>query len=274
MIPTFEEQTIELEGVANARELGGYENTEGRKVKKGLLIRTGSLNKATPKDIEKLSKEIGLKLIFDFRSNEEINNKRDKEIPGAENIQLDLLFRINNQTIKKIFMDKSSLEKDEHPVIHMCRNETLIEYMTKLYGRLLQDTHAHNLYNQMFKQILATGGAPVLWHCAYGKDRTGLAAMLILSVLGVDLPTIKEDFMRTNIAYKRTIDMLLKMAKEENFTEAQIWTVKSISGVAEESFDSGYKVITDQYGGIDKYLRNQIMLTEEEISKFREYYLE
>lgn len=274
MTPTYEELLIKLEGIPNARQLGGYINQHGQKIKNNVLLRSGSLCKATEKDLEYLAKNIGIKLVFDFRSDREINSKPDKDIPGAENINLDLLLHINNETIKKIFMDKEEDEKDEHPVIHMCRNNVLIEYMTNLYSKLVQDTHAHSLYNQMFKRVLASGGVPFLWHCAYGKDRTGIAALLILAALEVDMATIREDFLRTNIAYKKNIDMLIKMAKDENFTENQIWTVKSMVGVAEESFDSGIKIINEKYGGVQNYLRNQIGLTEEDIIKFREYYLE
>ena len=88
------------------------------------------------------------------------------------------------------------------------------------------------------------------------------------------MATIREDFLRTNIAYKKNIDMLVKLAKEENFSETQIWTVKSIVGVAEESFDSGVNIINEKYGGARNYLRNQIGLTESEIQQFRSYYLE
>ena len=274
MNPTYEEQLVPLEGIPNARQLGGYVNIHGQKVKNNFLIRTGSLYKATDKDLEYLSKDIGIKLIFDFRSDHEIKSKPDKEVKGTEYIKLDLLSRINNEAVKKIFMDKDENEKDEHPVIRMCRKPLLIEHMTNLYSKLVQDSHAHELYSIMFKRALASGGAPFLWHCAYGKDRTGIAALLILSALDVDMATIREDFLRTNIAYKKNIDMLVKLAMEENFSKTQIWTVKSIVGVAEESFDSGVRIINEQYGGIQNYLRNQIGLTEYEIQQFRSYYLE
>lgn len=274
MIPTYEELLINLEGIPNARQLGGYINQHGQRIKNNVLLRSGSLYKATEKDLEYLAKNIGIKLVFDFRSDNEIESKPDKEIAGAENIKLDLLSRINNEAVKKIFMDKDEGEKDEHPVIRMCRKPILIEHMTNLYGRLVQDSHAHELYNIMFKRVLASGGAPFLWHCAYGKDRTGIAALLILSALKVDMAIIREDFLRTNIAYKKNIDMLVKMAKKENFSETQIWTVKSIVGVAEESFDSGVNIINEKYGGARNYLRNQIGITDEEIKQFQEYYLE
>lgn len=272
MIPSYEQQLIKFESIPNARQLGGYVNIKGKEIKNNMLIRSGSLFNATESDIAKLSQEISVKAIYDLRSEMEISKKMDKAVHGAENIHLDLLYTINNQAIKKVFMEKEENPK-ENPVIKMCRNPLVIDYITNLYSRLITNQNAQNLFHRMFQSILATKGAPVLWHCTYGKDRTGIAALLILSVLEVDLATIKEDFLKTNIAYEKEISTLVQLAKSENFTEQQIWAVKSMAGVAEESFDTTIEIINQKYNGINNYLQNQINLTQQEIELFRKYYL-
>ena len=52
-------------------------------------------------------------------------------------------------------------------------------------------------YRTMF-DLLLTDDAPLLFHCTAGKDRTGVAAALILSALGVDRDVIRQDYLATN----------------------------------------------------------------------------
>ena len=55
------------------------------------------------------------------------------------------------------------------------------------------------MFRGFFKELLDADGGAVLWHCVSGKDRTGNATMLLLTVLGVDKETIIEDFLLTNL---------------------------------------------------------------------------
>ena len=52
-------------------------------------------------------------------------------------------------------------------------------------------------YKELFR-ALEVGETPVLFHCSGGKDRTGVAAMIILLALGASDETIRQDFVRTN----------------------------------------------------------------------------
>ena len=274
MNPTYEDQLLKLEAVPNARQLGGYLNKNGKRVKKDRLIRTGGLYQATPSDVIKLSQEIGIKVLFDLRSDSENTIKTDKDIPGAEYINLDLLNNINNQEIKKLFKEKNQDKSEENSVLRLAGNQIFIDYISDLYNRLINDEVAQTLLHRLFKITLATKGAPVLWHCTYGKDRTGIVAWLMLHILEVDMTTIKEDYLRTNISYQSSITKMVDLAKSKKYTEKQIWAVKSMVGVAEESFDNAIENINKNYGGMTSYIRNQIKLTQEDIELFKEYYLE
>ncbi|MEE8715471.1 MAG: tyrosine-protein phosphatase [Coriobacteriales bacterium] len=83
---TVEGQSIGLEGVANARQLGGYVTTDGRVVKDGLLLRTAKLSGATSADIEKLTGEYDLGYVCDMRTTAERAQDPDPQMGGVEEV--------------------------------------------------------------------------------------------------------------------------------------------------------------------------------------------
>ena len=68
----------------NARELGGILLKDGRRVKKGLLLRTTRLFDATEEDLCRLRDDYHLSLVFDMREREELDRAPDPEIPGVK----------------------------------------------------------------------------------------------------------------------------------------------------------------------------------------------
>lgn len=62
-------QSINLQSVGNARELGGYLTKDGQKIKRGVLLRTAGLNKISSEDVTRLTKIYNLSVIADFSLN-------------------------------------------------------------------------------------------------------------------------------------------------------------------------------------------------------------
>lgn len=77
-------QSLSLTGVGNARELGGYASEDGRTVKRGVLLRTAKLSKATDEDIERLLSVYHLAVDVDFRGDFEVEDAPDPEMDGVE----------------------------------------------------------------------------------------------------------------------------------------------------------------------------------------------
>ena len=83
-------QAIDLPGVENARELGGYA-VGGRRIKKGALLRTAGLGGISEETVVKLQNEYSLRTVIDFRMTNERAAVPDPEIPGARNIHLPVI---------------------------------------------------------------------------------------------------------------------------------------------------------------------------------------
>jgi protein-tyrosine phosphatase len=187
-------QSIGLTGVLNARELGGYLTEDGRMVKHGVFLRTAALGEATEEDLQRLQNVYHLSVVADLRRDSEVESDPDPEIPGVRNIHL----RIMDEAALKEKQKKLGL-LDIIGIVKGNRIDKLKLALKmgvisdQMYVDFLSNDQGKEGYAQMFQELLALPeGQAFLFHCTQGKDRTGLAAALILSALGVDEETDVE----------------------------------------------------------------------------------
>ena len=267
-------RNLHMESISNARELGGYTGFEGKKVVPGRLLRTAALSDASERDLDRLVNEYDLRLIIDLRATNEAEEKPDPHLPGVRYIHIDVMdperFTENNE--------KDAIERDcvqtfeEHAAeIAMFTEMPDIE---QLYVILLQGDYGAKAFARVFREILSVPEGAVLWHCAAGKDRTGIVAALMLAALGADTGTIMEDYLLTNVfcadRIKETYQKLLEIGYSTGRAEAitEIWeSAKSV--MMENALASLVKSDGSAFG----YLKNRLGLTDEDLSVLRERYL-
>lgn len=270
---TFENQTIGLESVVNARQLGGYIGAYGRKVKDNVLIRTGKLDTLSEADAQKLSDLYNLNSVIDFRMESEMKSEPDKEITGANNIWISVMeIDTSNPEIKETMKKIADIKDDKIQV--------LIEYskigdLEELYKNILTSESGQKGFSQFFDILLENDGGAILWHCTHGKDRTGLAAALLLSALGVDEHTIIKDFELSNVPYKEQREYLYDEALKHGCDEQKAYMVSLLTtGVDGEHLAKAFEAVKNQYGSIHDYLNNQLGISDEEIKKLQDKYLD
>jgi protein-tyrosine phosphatase len=126
----------------------------------------------------------------------------------------------------------------------------------------------------MFDCLLA-GEAPMLFHCTNGKDRTGVAAMLILLALGIPEEIAKEDYIQSNISRQFEIDELMERFK---FLTGRLGNARSfltmIEGVLPQSADMVISEILERYGTFENYMEKEYGFDKDTLKKFRDMYLE
>ncbi|MAI77780.1 MAG: protein tyrosine phosphatase [Deltaproteobacteria bacterium] len=171
---------VELEGCFNFRDLGGYMTAEGQRFRTGLVFRSDGLQHLTPADLNKLSDEIELGHVIDLRSQEEVDEVGRG--PIAEQVTIHHV---------PLFAGVSS-SADAKATFEMPAD------MGELYFLML--TFAQQPIAEVIR-LLAHEDAPAVFHCAAGKDRTGVISAILLSLLGVPEDTIVADyaFSRQNI---------------------------------------------------------------------------
>ncbi|WP_043686180.1 GNAT family N-acetyltransferase [Streptomyces xylophagus] len=228
---------IPFQNLPNFRDLGGYPTPDGRRVRPGLLYRAdslGELTEGTPDWRRFLS--LGIGTVIDLRYPWEI--ERRGRVPEHAS------FTYHNLSIEHRPYSQTSLTPDIDPGPYLAeRFAEVAEDGTEEIGQALRVVAA-----------AAEQNTPLVFHCASGKDRTGLLAALVLGLLGVPEPTIIEDFTLTELA----TPALLSAWRSRHDGRAPTWPAW---GHAPEAVMRLFlAALTSRYGSIDGYVTKALSL--------------
>ena len=156
---------IPLEGAENVRDLGGYIGTDGKAVNFNVFIRSAKLNTLTDADQKILFEEVGVDCIIDLRSASEAGHYPDIHPEGVDYYSISVPTYGEGVIINSLAdMYMAALDMGQAEILAIMEIMANPEYET------------------------------ILFHCNAGKDRTGVIAMLLLGLAGVDNDTISEDY--------------------------------------------------------------------------------
>ena len=249
-------------GATNFRELGGYPADEGKTVRWGQIWRGVCTARLTdPADRARLD-ALGLRLILDLRSTAEAQAEPDYVPDGARLVQICALCGDDGHEI-------SFAPGDIERMMHTAREGENILY--RMYRQMLFGNKA---FKELFRALEA-GETPILFHCTSGKDRTGVAAMLILLALGASDETICADYARTNLCRAAEIEKAMAdHAAEIAADPAQKMRWQSSAGVDPETAPFVLRTIRAKYGSAENYLEAEYGLTPARLMRLRRMYLE
>ena len=271
------QQFIPVNGIINARDLGGYIMQDGRRLRDGMLIRSAHLADASDEDLQYLS-SIPISKVIDFRKDIEMNGKTDRMVPGAEYIRLeiDASGKIVSQATedeKRLFTGNKQFDVKKFMVM-AAFNPMAQRIAQQMYPNLTNDPECRKQFKQFFRLILDTANGAILYHCTQGKDRTGFASALILAALGADRDTIVADFDATNRVYEEDVRQCCQNVRLMGGKENEIATVKSFLGANTDNFIKALESIDREFSSMEAYLKGPIGLTDQDILTLRERYLE
>jgi protein-tyrosine phosphatase len=168
------ERLLPLVGGRNFRDLGGWRAADGRQVKWGRIYRSGVMTGLAMADITYLQ-QLGISVICDLRGPQE----RDAE-PNP-------FLKAGGPRVAAFDYDMPSLA----PFVRMTTREQAVRGFAETYVDLLGRLAPH--FTDLFARLAADEG-PLAMNCSAGKDRTGVASALVLSVLGVPRATVIADY--------------------------------------------------------------------------------
>ena len=255
------DRRIILSGADNARDLGGIVNRAGCVIKRKMLIRSNALCNIDENDARVLSDGYGLRRIIDLRMAKEAIERPDAAVSGAEYMNIPVFDE------SKIGISR---EKGAGTTIDSIEN---VPDMGRLYAEIVSDDVSVGRLSKIIDAIVSSSGA-VLWHCSEGKDRCGITAMLVLSLLDVDISVVREDYLMTNIAavpraqaqYQRIVDATGDIARAER--------VRRLFIADGAYFDAAVEAIEKQSGSVDGYIRERLGVSEEKKRAFMEKVME
>ncbi len=263
---------MEFEKIVNARDLGGLKAGD-KTIRKGLLIRSGSLHEASDADVRLLTEKYRLCRIFDFRTEAEASFQPDRQIPGAEHIFLPTLDPEMEKKSGDAVPAQVFLNLQEY-IVRLSFNSIFQEKGRTLYPSLVQSDFSQLQYAAFLNLILEAPDGAVLWHCSQGKDRTGIGAAFLLGSLGASRETIVRDFDQSNVTYRPLVDKLIQRVKEAGGGEAETETVRAFMGVSTRNFCNTLDLIDREWGSLDAYITSQLGIDSRDKAFLRQKYLE
>ena len=235
-----------------------------KSIKPNVLLRSGHLSKLNTVKKNRFIDEYNITDIIDLRTSEELEDKPENfnkinyyNFPVLTNFENPL---VNSKTRRKIL---NHIMIDEGGSINHLKN---------VYETLALSENAR-LYFKKFIEIILNAKGSVLWHCTQGKDRTGVASILLLFILGFDKDDIKKDYLNYNLKskFKR---LMIK-------TAMRIFTLSNKKAVELDNlliakgcyFDAYYDAVISKYSSFDNYFEKVFNLNKDDILKIREKYL-
>lgn len=258
---------LKLKKLSNTRDMGGLKTVEGR-IKSGKLIRSSKLYKLPKSTVKKLA-ALNIQTVIDLRTEQEAAEKPDTVIPGANYINLSLL---NSATMGVTFEKDLRQTLKSHSDAILEQFGTPDEYMAKIYDDILFSEASQENLKAALKIIIEAEGC-VLFHCTSGKDRAGVLAMLVESLLGVDEETILLDYAATG-EFQKGRNRMFKLFSvfiplPRKIKKMLIEFLKTNP----KHLENAIAKIKAQYGSVTDYCKSALGITEEEIYAMREKYL-
>ena len=268
----------DIEGISNARQLGGYVNKEGKKIKQNVIIRTGKPFDATEADLKLLSEKYKVSDMVDFRTDSEVTAAPEPVIEGATNHHIPLNIAGDMRLLATDdFMQQYAEAKksgDNGKVLILLAENRMLP-TPEMYTNYFLGDEAAQGYKQFFDILLnKPEDAAVLFHCTQGKDRTGMGAALFLYALDFDEETIMEDYLLTNEANKAVIEADVAAAAKYTDDAETLELVKGMDGVNAGLLNAATEKMVAEYGSVKDFIKTKIGLSDDDLAKLKEIYME
>ena len=236
------ETFLKTDGIHNFRDYGGWETADGRHVKTGLLWRSGHHVGASEADLRAVD-ALDIRTVIDLRGTSERERNPCKRPDGFAG--------------ETFFHDGETASSPPHMDVDedTTTEQFARQRMTALYTRMPRNPAMISMFSR-YLRLLAERGGPSLVHCFAGKDRTGIAAMLMLQVLGVRRADQMAEFLRTNDA--PTLEVLAKQSipgiEQRLGRKLDEGAVLALLGVRAEYLETFWREVEGEHGSLDSYL--------------------
>jgi protein-tyrosine phosphatase len=248
---------LPMEGAVNFRDLGGYRTGGGKHIKWGKAFRSDGLAKLTDHDLNYLTTKVGLHLVCDLRGESETTPQPDHLPKDGSIRRVNFPIGVDMKVIQAALQNPVPAQDDDAAAAK--------DYID------LAEERAATVLGPLLKQYADPENYPIVTHCAAGKDRTGVATAILLSLLGVPRETVIGEYTLTNLVIERMLeaenkDLVAQGQKPE--VMSPMWLAKK------EWIEATLKHIDEKYGSVDNYVITACKLDRATIEKIRANLLE
>jgi protein-tyrosine phosphatase len=229
---------LDLDGPANFRDLGGYATLGGGRTRTGRVYRSDSLSYLSERDIALLRDAHGVRTVIDLRAGQEVADHGHGPL-SAHVRQLHLPI-----------VDETREPAQPPQPRRMLRRPPTFLTLDQIYGSMLRE------YAERFASVLQAiaepDAAPLVFHCAAGKDRTGLVAMLLLELAGVADELIVADFSLTE---SRMPEIIARHGERAELEDRLPEVAGQQYGAQPGTMHAVLAALRAEYGSVEAYVR-------------------
>lgn len=250
------DRSLHLKSAPNLRDAGGYRTTDGRWVRVGMIYRSDQLDRLSDADLAVMS-QLGLSTVIDLRTDAERGRGHDRVPAGARHVIADVMGP-----------DGPGLRV----AVAMASKGEGEAYMQQINRAFVASDASRGAYTLLLSEFTAADAGPNLYHCSAGKDRTGWATAVLLTILGVPRDTVFEDYLASNgyLAEKTRLSLAAGPAPAGAPTAAQM---APIHAVRAPYLAAAFAEADAKYGSFDGYVRQGLGLTDAQIAGLKARYL-
>ena len=241
-------QSLNLVSILNARELGGYQTEDGKRTKEHRFLRAAATDSLTEQDREALY-TYGVRCVIDLRSTYEVSDHPSR-LDGYKDIayyHVPMLDEINSQKPEDMGKNMPSSLFD-------------------IYRDLILDSQAS--FKRVMDIIADHPNDCILFNCTAGKDRTGLTAMLLLTIAKVPEEIIIGDY-----AVSEKYLTVFIQKREKELADAGVHASKFMFETSPDNMQRTLSLIKERFGTVHDYLL-QIGVDKAQMEKIRKSMVE
>ncbi|MBC8221612.1 MAG: tyrosine-protein phosphatase [SAR86 cluster bacterium] len=254
---TEEHRLLPMDGSHNTRELGGYKTTDGKTIKWGKLFRSDKLSDISKTDQAYLQ-NLGIKKIVDFRSEQE--KAEDPNIIPTGISYVEMPISVDGAMRSKIeAVLKGETDREVQSFLIDANKEFVTNYA--------------DVYENFLRGLIDED-APTLFHCTAGKDRAGFAAAITLIALGVSKEDVINDYMKTNAFTQERIEEILGQIELMSLYQSDVEILRPLLGVEQIYIETAFRTAEEKYGSLENFIRDGLNISDEDIQKLRNKFLE
>lgn len=145
--------------------------------------------------------------------------------------------------------------------------------MKELYTSFIMSEKVRGKLYQFLQILLGTAEGSTIFHCFAGKDRTGISAAVILTILGVPKEDIMADYLETNVLRQKANEEILAQLRAADAPKEMQEAVNAALCVEQDYLESCYEMAEKTYGSFERYILEGIGLKAAEWKALQNMYL-
>jgi protein-tyrosine phosphatase len=217
-----------------------------------VLFRSDRLDRLSDADLARIA-QLQPSLIVDLRTDRERRRGADRVPPAAEHLVAD------------VYAD-ADVPEGVDPLAQVTTRADAVAFLVSANRKFVSMASARAAYGSLFAHIRTAPG-PVVYHCTAGKDRTGWATAVLLTILGVPRSVIMEDYLASN-------DYLAETNRRRfERPGADRERLEPVYSVSAAYLDAAFQEAAAAYGSFDHYLEQALGLDQKAIAALRDRYL-